>query len=134
MRRGRWLGVNDMVFGVVTERVRRRSSESTPGTLTMLSLSAGRIGVAKARMGFRGAFAGGDSKMSPLGVLPTWKGEELKGVKVNKCPPKCPPKCQDREVLRSVAVRSDRRSARSDAHMADLFSDGGEPSSCQRVK
>jgi hypothetical protein len=68
--------------------------------------------------------------MSPLGVLPTWKGEALKGVKVNKYPPKY----QNREVSRGVAVRSDRRSARSDAHLANLLSDGGEPFSCQQVK
>ena len=45
----------------------------------------GKMGVAKARTGFRGAFGGGESKMSPLGVLPSWKGEDLKKQKVNKC-------------------------------------------------
>lgn len=125
VRRGRWLGVNDMVFDVVAEPVRRRSSESISGTLTISSLLDGMTGVAKARTGFRGAFAGGDSKMSPPGVLPTWKGEDL-----NSKSQQTPPKYRDKGALPSVAVRSGRRSARSNAHMTDLFGDGGESCRC----
>lgn len=77
-RRVRSPGVAIVVFGVVTERIRRRSSASTSGTLTRpLSWNAFLTGTANCGTGLRGVFTRGESKTSPLGFLPIWKGDEL---------------------------------------------------------